>query len=436
MAIMQRCYYKCDRFRPRFLFYEKGNLMKKISLFFVLVIIINSFLFSQTKSGIEVLIESNFKLLQGKRVGLITNPTGISSNYISTVDILAKAMGVNLVALFGPEHGVRGDVTAGGKVDNFTDPATGLPVYSLYGKTRKPTPEMMKGIDVLVYDIQDIGSRSYTFINTMALAMEAAAENNIEFIVLDRPNPLNGNRVEGNVLDLKFKSFVGQYPIPYVYGMTCGELAELLNNEGWLEDQKKCKLTVIKMENWKRWMHWENTKLPWVLTSPHIPNSQTALYYSAIGMVGELGTVNIGVGYTMPFQLVGQEWINGSQLADALNAKQLPGVIFRPLSFKPYYGKQIGKQLSGVQIHITDNATINLTNIQLHVIEVLIKLYPDKNPFVLADSNRNAMFDKVAGTDDVRKKLTNGVSASTIIESWQNNVAQFMKVRKKYLLYE
>ncbi len=436
MAIMQRCYYKCDRFRPRFLFYEKGNLMKKISLFFVLVIIANSFLFSQTKSGIEVLAESNFKLLQGKRVGLITNPTGISSNYISTVDILAKAKGVNLVALFGPEHGVRGDVTAGGKVDNFTDPATGLPVYSLYGKTRKPTPEMLKGIDALVYDIQDIGSRSYTFINTMALAMEAAAENNIEFIVLDRPNPLNGNRVEGNVLDLKFKSFVGQYPIPYVYGMTCGELAELLNNEGWLEDQKKCKLTVIKMENWKRWMHWENTKLPWVLTSPHIPNSQTALYYSAIGMVGELGTVNIGVGYTMPFQLVGQEWINGSQLADALNAKQLPGVIFRPLSFKPYYGKQIGKQLSGVQIHITDNATINLTNIQLHVIEVLIKLYPDKNPFVLADSNRNAMFDKVAGTDDVRKKLTNGVSASTIIESWQNNVAQFMKVRKKYLLYE
>ncbi len=433
---MQRCYYKCDRFRPRFLFYEKGNLMKKISLFFVLVIIANSFLFSQTKSGIEVLAESNFKLLQGKRVGLITNPTGISSNYISTVDILAKAKGVNLVALFGPEHGVRGDVTAGGKVDNFTDPATGLPVYSLYGKTRKPTPEMLKGIDALVYDIQDIGSRSYTFINTMALAMEAAAENNIEFIVLDRPNPLNGNRVEGNVLDLKFKSFVGQYPIPYVYGMTCGELAELLNNEGWLEDQKKCKLTVIKMENWKRWMHWENTKLPWVLTSPHIPNSQTALYYSAIGMVGELGTVNIGVGYTMPFQLVGQEWINGSQLADALNAKQLPGVIFRPLSFKPYYGKQIGKQLSGVQIHITDNATINLTNIQLHVIEVLIKLYPDKNPFVLADSNRNAMFDKVAGTDDVRKKLTNGVSASTIIESWQNNVAQFMKVRKKYLLYE
>jgi len=402
----------------------------------MLGIISSAFLFSQTKPGIEVLVESNFKLLQGKRVGLITNPTGITSSFTSTVDILAKAKGVNLVALFGPEHGVRGDVTAGGKVDNFIDSATGLPVYSLYGKTRKATPEMLKGIDVLVYDIQDIGSRSYTFINTMALAMEAAAENNIEFIILDRPNPLNGNRVEGNVLDLKFRSFVGQYPLPYVYGMTCGELAELLNNEGWLDGGKKCNLTVIKMENWKRWMHWDNTKLPWVPTSPHIPNSQTALLYSAIGMLGELETINIGVGYTMPFQLVGQEWINGAQLAEILNAKNLPGVMFRPLSFKPFYGKQEGKQLSGVQIHITDNAKINLTNIQLYVIESLIKLYPNKNPFALADSGRNMMFDKVAGTDEIRKKLSEEISASTIIASWQNRVAEFMKIRKKYFLYD
>ena len=410
--------------------------MKNLLHFLMLGIISSAFLFSQTKPGIEVLVESNFKLLQGKRVGLITNPTGITSSFTSTVDILAKAKGVNLVALFGPEHGVRGDVTAGGKVDNFIDSATGLPVYSLYGKTRKATPEMLKGIDVLVYDIQDIGSRSYTFINTMALAMEAAAENNIEFIILDRPNPLNGNRVEGNVLDLKFRSFVGQYPLPYVYGMTCGELAELLNNEGWLDGGKKCNLTVIKMENWKRWMHWDNTKLPWVPTSPHIPNSQTALLYSAIGMLGELETINIGVGYTMPFQLVGQEWINGAQLAEILNAKNLPGVMFRPLSFKPFYGKQEGKQLSGVQIHITDNAKINLTNIQLYVIESLIKLYPNKNPFALADSGRNMMFDKVAGTDEIRKKLSEEISASTIIASWQNRVAEFMKIRKKYLLYD
>jgi uncharacterized protein YbbC (DUF1343 family) len=221
-----------------------------------------------------------------------------------------------------------------------------------------------------------------------------------------------------------------------VYGMTCGEFAEMLNNEGWLEGGKKCKLSVVKMENWKRWMHWDNTKLPWVPTSPHIPNSETALYYSAIGMLGELETMNIGVGYTMPFQLVGQEWIDGVRLANALNAKNLPGLYFRPQSFKPYYGKQMGKQLYGVQIHILDRAKVNLTNIQLHVIETLIALYPDKNPFLLADSDRNAMFDKVVGTDEVRKRLTEGVSAVSIITSWQNTVDEFMKTRKKYLLYD
>jgi uncharacterized protein YbbC (DUF1343 family) len=407
--------------------------MKTIAL---CILLHATLLLSQVKTGIEVLAASDFSLLKGKRVGLVTNPTGINSQFESTVDILARSPHVRLVALFGPEHGVRGDVTAGAKIETFTDSATGLPVFSLYGKTRKPTPEMLNGIDVMVYDIQDIGSRSYTFINTLAYVMEAAAEQNIDVVVLDRPNPLNGARVEGNVLDLKFRSFVGQYPIPYVYGMTCGEFATMVNEEGWLAGGKKCRLSVVKMEEWKRWMHWDNTKLPWVLTSPHVPNAETALYYSAIGMLGELETVNIGVGYTMPFQLVGQEWINAPRLAAALNAKKLPGVQFRPLSFKPYYGKQTGKQLSGVQIHITDRSKVNLTNVQLYVIEALIALYPEKNPFVLADSNRNAMFDKVAGTDLVRKQLTAGVPAETIIASWKPELSRFMEMRKKYLLYE
>ncbi len=411
----------------------RENTMKQIIAAFILFTVISA---AQVKSGIEVLAASDFSMLNGKRVGLVTNPTGITSAYESTVDVLARSSKVKLVALFGPEHGVRGDVTAGGKVDTFTDSVTGLPVYSLYGKTRKPTPDMLKGIDVMIYDIQDIGSRSYTYINTLAYVMEAAAEQNIEVVVLDRPNPLNGARVEGNILDLKFRSFVGQYPIPYVYGMTCGEFAQMLNGEGWLANGVQCKLTVVKMEQWKRWMHWDNTKLPWVPTSPHVPNMESALYYSAIGMLGELETMNIGVGYTMPFQLVGQEWINGRQLADALNAKKLPGVRFRPISYKPYYGKQIGKQLSGVQIHITDRSAMNLTNLQLHVIETLIALYPEKNPFTLADSSRNAMFDKVAGTDLVRKQLSVGVPAETIIASWTKEIAAFMSIRKKYLLYE
>lgn len=407
--------------------------MKKLCL---TLIILSSFVFGQVKPGIEVLRDSKFALLNGKNVGLVTNPTGIASNFQSTVDILAQAKNVRLVALFGPEHGVRGDVTAGAKIETFIDSVTGLPVYSLYGRTRKPTPEMLKGIDMLIYDIQDIGSRSYTFINTLAYVMEAAAENNIEVVVLDRPNPLNGNRIEGNILNMEFRSFVGQYPIPYVYGMTCGEFAQMVNNEGWLEGGKKCKLTVMKMEQWKRWMHWENTRLPWVPTSPHVPTAETALLYSAIGMIGELETVNIGVGYTMPFHLVGQEWVNGIQLADALNAKNLPGVYFRPMSFKPYYGKQIGKQLSGVQIHLQDKSKVNLTNIQLHVLEVLLMLYPNKNPFALADSNRLIMFDKVAGTDNVRKRLMNGESANSIIDSWKNEMNGFLELRKKYLLYE
>ncbi len=387
-------------------------------------------------TGIDVLAGSAFKQLEGKRVGLITNPTGISYNFSSTVDILASAKNITLAGLYGPEHGVRGDVTAGAKIESHIDPVTGIPVHSLYGKTRKPTPEMLKGIDVLVYDIQDVGSRSYTYINTMAYAMEAAAENNIEFVVLDRPNPLNGLRVEGNILDMKFRSFVGQYPIPYVYGMTCGEFATMLNEEGWLAGGKKCALTVVKMKNWKRSMTWEETGLPWVPTSPHVPNGLNAVYYSASGIIGELQTVNIGVGYTMPFQLIGAEWIDNRQLAATLNSKRLPGVYFRPLSYKPYYGDQQGKQLSGVQIHITDHKSVNLTDINLYIIEALISLYPDKNPFLLADSSRNAMFDKVMGTDDVRKKLTSGVTASSIIASWEKEISEFMKMRKKYLLYE
>ncbi len=410
--------------------------MKKLPSFLLFAILTTAFLYSQTKPGIDVLAESGFAQLKGKRVGLITNPTGVTSKLVSTVDALANSKEVRLVALYGPEHGVRGDVTAGAKIETFTDSATGLPVYSLYGKTRKPTPEMLKDIDVLVYDIQDIGSRSYTYINTMALAMEAAAEHNIEFIVLDRPNPLSGNRVEGNVLDMKFRSFVGQYPIPYVYGMTCGEFATMLNDEGWLEGGEKCKLTVVMMKNWKRSMHWEDTQLQWVPTSPHIPNSQTALFYSAIGMLGELETVNIGVGYTMPFQLVGAEWINARQLAEALNNKKLPGVHFRAVSYKPYYGGQQGKQLYGVQIHLLDKSKVNLTNIQIHVIETLIRLYLAQNPFGLASENRIGMFDKVMGTDAVRIQLMEGKSADEIIAQWKGEIGSFLAQRKKYLLYE
>ena len=222
------------------------------------------------KTGIEVLKEQNFKCLEGKRVGLITNPTGVDNHLISTIDILHEAPNVNLVALYGPEHGVRGDVHAGDKVDNANDSSTGLPVYSLYGKTRKPTPEMLKDIDVLVYDIQDIGCRSFTYISTMGVAMEAAAENNKEFIVLDRPNPIGGLKIEGNVVEDGYISFVSQFKIPYLYGLTCGELALMLNGEQMLS--KPCNLHVVKMKGWKRKMDYVQTGLQWIPSSPHIPH--------------------------------------------------------------------------------------------------------------------------------------------------------------------
>jgi len=333
------------------------------------------------KTGIDVLIENNFSPLTGKRVGLITNPTGVTNTLVSTVDIFARAKELKLVALYGPEHGVRGDVVAGGRIESYTDSATGIPVFSLYGKTQKPTPEMLKGVDVLVYDIQDIGSRSYTYINTMAVAMEAAAENNVDFVVLDRPNPLTGNRIEGNILDVKYKSFVGMFPIPYVYGMTCGELATLLNGEGWLEGGVACRLTVIKMKGWNRSMWWEDTGLEWVPTSPHIPNAVTALFYAGTGILGELDAVSIGVGYTLPFQLVGTSWIDASRFAQALNAKKIAGVYFRSISYRPFYAAMQGKQVSGVQIYILDREKVNLVNLQLHIIQVMNELYPAKSIF-------------------------------------------------------
>ena len=227
-------------------------------------------------TGIDVLTQQQFKCLQGKRVGLITNPTGVNAQLVSTVDVLKAAPGVNLVALYGPEHGVRGDIHAGDKVETARDAKTGLPVFSLYGKTRKPTPEMLKDVDVLVYDIQDIGCRSFTFISTMGLAMEAAAENNKEFVVLDRPNPLGGLKIEGNITDDDCISFVSQFKIPYIYGLTCGELASMLNDEGMLTGGVKCKLTVVKMKNWKRSMGYADTGLQWIASSPHIPQAVTA----------------------------------------------------------------------------------------------------------------------------------------------------------------
>jgi uncharacterized protein YbbC (DUF1343 family) len=388
------------------------------------------------KPGIDVLRSRAFDILKGKRVGLITNPTGISADLDPTIDILFRAPGVKLVALFGPEHGVRGDIEAGKEISGYNDSRTGLPVYSLYGKTRKPTKDMLRGIDVLVYDIQDIGVRSYTYISTLGLAMEAAAENNVAVIVLDRPNPLTGTRVEGPMLDLRYKSFIGAFEIPYVYGMTAGELAEMINLEGWLDGRVKCKLTVVPMEGWKRSMWWDETGLAWVPTSPHVPHATTPMFYVMTGLLGELGTANQGVGYTMPFELVGAPWVDGDKLANHLNRKNLPGVSFRPLSYRPFYFDTSDTRFLGVQVHVTDAQQLNMTAVQISILDALQRLFPEKDIFLRAKADRIAAFDKAAGSSELRKALQTKRSVESILQDIDQQLVQFKAARAKYLLYE
>ena len=390
----------------------------------------------QVMTGIDVLEQQAFKCLQGKRVGLITNPTGVNRHLVSTVDVLNNAPGVNLVALYGPEHGVRGDVHAGDKVDNIKDAKTGLPVYSLYGKTRKPTAEMLKDIDVLVYDIKDIGCRSFTFISTMGLAMEAAAENGKEFVVLDRPNPIGGLKVEGNITDSDCISFVSQFKIPYLYGLTCGELAQMLNGERMLNNSVQCKLTVVKMKNWKRKMNYAATGLQWIPSSPHIPQAVTAYYYPTSGILGELGYMSIGVGYTIPFQMFAASWINAIQLADAMNAHHLSGVTFRPIYLKPFYSVGKGEQMQGVQMHITDYQSVQLTPIQFILIEEIARLYPEHSVMEHADTKRFGMFDKVSGSKQIRERLALHNRWTDVKSYWDKDVEAFKALSKKYYLYK
>lgn len=412
--------------------------MKKVIMTCLLCLLLGSVMQAQKiriQTGIEVLKAQNFRCLEGKRVGLITNPTGVDNELRSTIDILHEAPNVNLVALYGPEHGVRGDVHAGDHVSDQRDPATGLPVYSLYGKTRKATPEMLKDIDVLVYDIQDIGCRSFTYISTLGLAMEAAAENGKELIVLDRPNPLGGLKVEGNLVEDDCISFVSQFKIPYVYGLTCGELALMLNGERMLTDGAQCKLTVIKMKGWKRRMDYTATGLQWIPSSPHIPHPHTAYFYPVSGILGELGYMSIGVGYTIPFQMFAAPWAEADKLADALNALQVPGIIFRPIHLKPFYSVGKGEQLQGVQVHITDYAKAPLSPIQFLVMQEVARLWPERAVFDHADKGRFSMFDKVCGSHQIRERFSQNNRWEDIRPYWEKDVENFRQLSKKYYLY-
>ncbi len=390
--------------------------------------------------GIEVLENRGFNILKGKNVGLVTNPSGVDHYFRSTIDILYEAPEVNLVALFGPEHGVRGDVYAGGKVDDAVDAKTGLPVHSLYGATRKPTREMLEGIDIMVYDIQDVGARSYTFISTLGLVMEACAEAGIEVVVLDRPNPLGGRKIEGPYVEPGFFSFVSQYRIPYIYGLTVGELAMLINEEGLNRGQTgkqqpaKCRLTVVPMQGWKRKMLYQDTGLPWVLPSPNIPYMTSPVHYCISGICGELyGFLQIGIGYTLPFQVFGATWMDAEKLKEKLDSYNLPGVAFRTIYFKPFSGSCANKLVKGVQYNITDYDSANITEIQFYVMQAVAEIHPDKKAFETA--NGIGLFDKVCGSDHIRKTLSTSYKVSDIEDYWRKDVEHFRELSSRYYLY-
>lgn len=396
----------------------------------------------EVKLGVEVLEDRGFEGLKGKRVGLVTNPSGVDRQLRSTIDILNNAENVNLVALFGPEHGVRGDAYAGDHVSDSVDPLTGIKVFSIYGQYREPSQEMLDGIDVMVYDIQDVGTRSYTFISTLGLVMRACAKKGIEVMVLDRPNPLGGNKIEGSLVEQGFFSFVSEFEIPYVYGLTVGELAIMINEEGMNKGQKgneaplKCKLSVVPMSGWHRNMRYLETGLPWVLPSPNIPYPQSAIAYPSAGLAGELyGYLNVGVGYTIPFETFAAEWIDADRLKAELDSYRLPGVTFRTIHYKPIAGSSQGKLIHGVQYFYTDYEAAQISMTQFYVMQALHRIYPDKDPFALA-VGRTAMFDKVCGTDYVRKNFARTLEVSAIIDYWSKDVEAFRALAKKYYIYD
>jgi len=381
------------------------------------------------KTGLDVLLAEKLHLLRGRRVGLVTNPTGVTSDLQSTVDVLHRAAGVHLAALFGPEHGFSASAPDGVAVASERDRRTGLPVHSLYGPTKKPTPEMLAGLDVLVFDLQDCGARFYTYTWTLLYCLEAAAENGLPLLVLDRPNPIGGEAVEGPVLDRRFASFVGDWPIPIRHGLTLGELATLFNRSIGAD------LSVVHMQGWRRAMWFDETGLPWVLPSPNLPTLEAAMVYPGTCLV-EGTNLSEGRGTSRPFEFVGAPWIDGDDLALAMNALRLPGVRFRPVTFAPTTSKHSGSTCGGVQVHVLDRQALRPVETGVHLLATIKRLYPgDFRWLPTSWEGQPPHVDLLAGTDRLRQALDAGVPVADIIAEWQPGLAAFLPEREAALLY-
>ncbi len=384
--------------------------------------------------GLEVLLAERLSILEGKRVGLICNPTTVDRHFRHAADIFHSHAGINLTKLFGPQHGIRGE-TQDNMIEweSFLDRRTGVMSFSLYGKVRQPTPEMLEEVDVIVFDIQDVGTRVYTFNYTMALAMAAARRDGKSFVVLDRPNPIGGHWIEGGLLEEGWESFVGLYPIPMRHGMTVGELARMFNERFGIG----CDLSVVPMRGYDRSMWFDQTGAPWVLPSPNMPTPDTATVYP--GAVYVEGTkFSEGRGTTRPFEINGAPYADSHQLSTALNELRLPGVYFRPHSFQPTFQKQAGQLCHGVQIHVLDRHSFRPVITGIALIKMMHDLYPED--FAWQDPpyeyvHDKLPFDVIAGSSQLREQIESGVAIEAIAESWSADEALFAEQRREYLLY-
>lgn len=386
-------------------------------------------IFSGISLGVDTFFEENLaQKLKEKKVALAINHTSVNQKMESTLSLFAKHK-IPIVALFSPEHGVDGRGYAAENIAHSQH--EGIPIHSLHGKTRRPTEDMLSGLDVIVYDIQCTGARAYTYPTMLFYIMEEAASRGIQVIILDRPNPIGGNIVDGPMLDEKWRSYIGYINVPYCHGMTIGELARFFNSEYNIQ----CKLQVVPMKGWDRSMNFRDTGLSWIPPSPHIPESDTPIFSLMTGIMGELQLVNIGVGYTLPFKIVGAPWIHGATFAEKLNSQKLPGVHFQPFYFRPFYGAYKGINCEGVLIQVTDAKIVRPLAVQYLILGLLKSLYP--NQFLEKMKNgAKDLFCKANGTDMIYEILLNEkYPAWKLIEFQKEEREKFLETRKKYLMY-
>ncbi len=395
------------------------------------------------KNGIDVLLDQDLAPLHGKRVALVSNQTGRTRTLQSTLDVIADHKQVTLTAVMTPEHGYYGVARAGEEVQDSVMPTIrDVPAYSLYAGSRRPAEYMLDSCDMVVFDIQDVGVRSYTYLGTLYHVMDACAEFGVPLMVLDRPNPLGGETIDGNVLDSAIRSFVGIVPVPYIHGMTFGELAQMINGEGWLptpegdSTARRCELEVISMANWERWMLWEDTDFRWIPTSPHVPSVDAIRGMAMLGIFGELSLMNIGVGYTLPFQMFGMPNFNHDFYNELIRTKKFPGIELVPTEFRPFYGKYAREDCRGYLLRFYNDINFRPYTSGVELVLALRKTHPELFDAEAIAEDRQAMFAKVTGSEVLFEKLYNRATDLEIRQLTRKGADEFALMREPYLLYQ